>query len=218
MDHRKIRPMASCHVVAVPFPGRGHINPMMCPCHFLASRRSEDVLVPFVVTEEWFGFIGSEPKPDNIRFACIPNVIPSEIGRGADQPGFYEVVLRNMRAPVEKLLDDQLLTPATAIIADTWCGRPTLGIRGIFRWPRFGPHRRRSTRCSITLTSLFKTGISPLTSTVRTYVAYFNFNVCIFILFFTFLMEIVSTCLNLCLLTRFLGKPLRRTCLCLRRK
>ena len=112
--------MGSCHVVALPFPGRGHINPMMCLCQFLASRRSKDIIVTFVVTEEWFSFIGSEPKPDNIRFAQIPNVIPSEIGRGADQPAFYETVLRNMRAPVEKLLDDQLQTPATVIIADTY--------------------------------------------------------------------------------------------------
>ncbi|KAE8710876.1 putative UDP-Glycosyltransferase superfamily protein [Hibiscus syriacus] len=38
-----------CHVVAMPFPG-----------------------------QEWLGFIGSDPKPDNIRFETIPNVIPSE--------------------------------------------------------------------------------------------------------------------------------------------
>ena len=64
-----------CHVVAMPFPGRGHINPMMNLCKLLASRKP-DILITIVVTEEWLGFIGSDAKPDNIQFASIPNVTP----------------------------------------------------------------------------------------------------------------------------------------------
>ncbi|KAG5567058.1 hypothetical protein RHGRI_002581 [Rhododendron griersonianum] len=67
-------PTTVCHVVAMPFPGRGHINPMMSFCNLLVSK-SEEILITFVVTEEWLGFLGSEPKPANIRFATIPNVI-----------------------------------------------------------------------------------------------------------------------------------------------
>ncbi|GMN23565.1 hypothetical protein TIFTF001_000166 [Ficus carica] len=119
MDPQKNGPTVSCHVVAVPFPGPGHINPMMCLCELLVLRRKHDLLVTFVVTEEWFSFIGSDPKSENVRFAKIPNVIPSEIGRGVDQPAFYEAVLRNMRAPLEDLLD-RLDTPANDIVADTY--------------------------------------------------------------------------------------------------
>ncbi|KAI4342000.1 hypothetical protein MLD38_026664 [Melastoma candidum] len=39
--------------------------------------QASNLIVTFVVTEEWLGFIRSEPKPDNVHFAAIPNVIPS---------------------------------------------------------------------------------------------------------------------------------------------
>ncbi|KAG5567057.1 hypothetical protein RHGRI_002580 [Rhododendron griersonianum] len=79
-------PTTICHVVAIPYPGRGHVNPMMNFCKLLSSKRDE-ILITFIVTEEWLGILSSEPKPPaNIRFATIPNVIPSEIGRAADVP------------------------------------------------------------------------------------------------------------------------------------
>ncbi|XVF46190.1 hypothetical protein PTKIN_Ptkin03bG0007400 [Pterospermum kingtungense] len=112
-----MKPITSTHVVAIPYPGRGHINPMMNLCKLLASRK-HDLLITFVVTEEWLGFIGSCAKPDNIRFASIPNVIPSELVRAADFPGFYEAVITKMEAPFENLLDT-LELPVTAIISDT---------------------------------------------------------------------------------------------------
>ncbi|KAL1065451.1 hypothetical protein V6Z11_D13G280900 [Gossypium hirsutum] len=104
-------------LVAIPYPGRGHINPMMNLCKLLASRK-HDLLITFVITEEWLGFIGSYTKPDNIHFASIPNVLPSELVRGADFPGFYEAVMTKMEAPFEELLDT-LELPVTGIIADT---------------------------------------------------------------------------------------------------
>ncbi|RVX22957.1 UDP-glycosyltransferase 87A2 [Vitis vinifera] len=58
------------HVVAMPFPGRGHINPMMNLCKLLASRRA-DILITFIVTEEWLGFLLSDSKPhksDSVPF------------------------------------------------------------------------------------------------------------------------------------------------------
>ncbi|CAB4282126.1 unnamed protein product [Prunus armeniaca] len=123
MSLPKTSPITTRHVVALPFPGRGHINPMMCLCNSLASLNpaayNTDIIVTFIVTEEWLGFIGSEPKPDNASFATIPNVIPSEIGRGADSPGFYETVLRKIKTPVEDLLD-RLQPPVAALIADTY--------------------------------------------------------------------------------------------------
>jgi hypothetical protein len=119
MDSDKTYPSTVCHVVAMPYPGRGHINPMMNLCKLLALKRPQHILVTFVVTEEWLGFIGSDPKPNNIRFATVPNVIPSELGRAKDFPGFVEAVRTKMEAPFEELLD-QLEPPVTAIVADTY--------------------------------------------------------------------------------------------------
>ena len=91
---------------------------MMNICKQLVSRKG-DIIITFVVTEEWLGLIESEPKPDNIRFATVPNVIPSEHGRAKDFPGFIEAVNTKLEAPFEKLLD-QLKPPVSAIVADTY--------------------------------------------------------------------------------------------------
>lgn len=104
-----------CHVAAIPFPGRGHINPMLSLCKILASRTHNQILITFVVTEEWLGYIGADPKPESIRFATISNVVPPERLKAADFPGFYEAVMAKMEAPFERLLD-QLDPPVTAII------------------------------------------------------------------------------------------------------
>jgi len=106
---------AVCHVVAIPFPGRGHINPMMNLCKILALRRPNEILITFVVTEEWLGFIGADPTPEAIRLAAIPNVVPNERHKAANFPAFYEAVMTNMEAPFDRLLD-QLEPPLTAIL------------------------------------------------------------------------------------------------------
>ncbi|KAK6271717.1 hypothetical protein POUND7_008800 [Theobroma cacao] len=116
MESTNAQPATVCHVVAMPFPGRGHINPMMNLCKLLASKRKA-ILITFVVTEEWLGFIGSDPKPDNIRFEAIPNVIPPERLKAANFPDFYEAVMTKMEVPFEQLLD-RLELPVTAIIGD----------------------------------------------------------------------------------------------------
>ncbi|XVF68453.1 hypothetical protein PTKIN_Ptkin11bG0004200 [Pterospermum kingtungense] len=118
MESTKPESTGVCHVVAVPYPGRGHINPMMNLCKLLCSK-SPDILITFVVTEEWFGFIGSDNKPANVCFRTIPNVIPSELVRAKDFTAFLMAVLTKMEAPFEELLD-RLEPPVTAIIADTY--------------------------------------------------------------------------------------------------
>ncbi|XP_068337439.1 UDP-glycosyltransferase 87A1-like [Pyrus communis] len=107
-----------CHVVAMPYPGRGHINPMMTLCKLLTSQKT-DILITFVVTEEWFGFIGSEVTQDNIRLATIPNVVPSELVRAADKYCFIEAIMTKMEAPFERLMD-RLEPPPSLIVADTF--------------------------------------------------------------------------------------------------
>ncbi|KAM1602225.1 hypothetical protein ACFX1Z_028960 [Malus domestica] len=105
------------HVVAVPHPGRSHINSLMNFCKLLASQE-RDILVTFVLTQEWLGLIGSDSKPDSIRFAAIPNVIPSEHVRVADMDAFLDAVRTKMEEPFELLLDQLEQTPSL-IVADT---------------------------------------------------------------------------------------------------
>ncbi|KAJ9543539.1 hypothetical protein OSB04_023246 [Centaurea solstitialis] len=111
----------TCHLVALPYPGRGHINPMLNLCNLISLSRPSDLLITVVVTEEWLGLIGSDPNPNptNIRFATIPNVIPSELNRGSDFAGFFRSTLTNLEDPVEKLLR-RMEIPATVIVYDTY--------------------------------------------------------------------------------------------------
>ncbi|KAJ0084456.1 hypothetical protein Patl1_31017 [Pistacia atlantica] len=97
--------MKVCHVVALPYPGRGHINPLMNLCKLLVSRRP-DILITFLVTEEWLDFMGSETKPKNIQFATVPNVIPSELVHANNFFAFLEAVFTKMEASFEKVLDE----------------------------------------------------------------------------------------------------------------
>ncbi|MCL7049607.1 hypothetical protein MKW94_013503 [Papaver nudicaule] len=110
-----------CHVVAMPYPGRGHVNPMMNFCKLLVSKLGENIKISFVVTEEWFSFIDSNPRPPQIQLRTIPNVIPSERVRALDFAGFVDSVFTKVEAPVEELMDKLILeSPVTAIIADTY--------------------------------------------------------------------------------------------------
>ncbi|XP_024926593.1 UDP-glycosyltransferase 87A1 [Ziziphus jujuba] len=102
----------------MPYPTRGHISPMMNFCKQLVSR-SQRILVTFVLTEEWSGFIDSEPRPHNIRLGTLPNVIPSAHGRANDYPGFMEAVSTKLEAPFERHLD-WLEQSLSAIIADNY--------------------------------------------------------------------------------------------------
>ncbi|KAI3450857.1 hypothetical protein Pfo_007522 [Paulownia fortunei] len=111
-------PIPAYHVVAVPYPGRGHVNPMMNLCKLLTNTEPH-LLITFVVTEEWLGFIGSDEKPPSVRFATIPNVLPSELARAADMPSFVGATQTKMGEPFERLLD-RLDAPVNFIIADTF--------------------------------------------------------------------------------------------------
>ena len=106
------------HLVAIPFPGRGHINPMLGLCRHLASR---GLLVTVVVTEEWLALLSSPPAPmlhSNIRLRSIPNVLPSEKTRGANYEAFIMAVLTKMGAPVGELVEG-LDVAVDAVLADS---------------------------------------------------------------------------------------------------
>ncbi|XP_057998922.1 UDP-glycosyltransferase 87A1 [Hevea brasiliensis] len=122
MENMKVNPISSvgttCHVVAMPYPGRGHINPMINLCK-LMSFKYPHIVVSLVVTEEWQSFLCSYIFPSNVRLNTIPNVIPSELVRAKDFPAFLEAVATKMEAPFEQFLD-RLDLPVNAIIADTY--------------------------------------------------------------------------------------------------
>ncbi|RID62219.1 hypothetical protein BRARA_E01306, partial [Brassica rapa] len=119
MDPIIPQPFGVCHVVAMPWPGRGHINPMMNFCKRLLLR-DPTLIVTFVVTEEWLGFIGSDPKPYRIHFATLPNLIPSELVRANNFTGFIDAIYTNLEEPFEHLLDSLSSPPPTVIISDTF--------------------------------------------------------------------------------------------------
>ncbi|KAI3887054.1 hypothetical protein MKX03_025628 [Papaver bracteatum] len=107
-----------CHILAVPFPGRGLINPMMNFCKHLAHKLNDNVMITFVVTKEWFSILETAPMPPQIHLRSIPNVIPSEFDRELtlDFDSFLEMVVAEMEAPVVNVLNTS--EPATVIVAD----------------------------------------------------------------------------------------------------
>lgn len=115
MDGKETR---RCHVVAMPYPGRGHINIMMNLCELLAAR-ANNIVITFVVTQEWLGLLDSQSTAASIRFGTIPNCIPSERGRAADMLGFIDAVRTKTEEHLELLLD-RLDPPPSIIVADSY--------------------------------------------------------------------------------------------------
>ncbi|KAK4275445.1 hypothetical protein QN277_018527 [Acacia crassicarpa] len=113
----EVPPCVKGHVVALPFPTRSLINPMINLCKFLASKTPNEVIITVVVTEEWLGYIESYPKPHTIRVATIPDLMPSDGQMVHDVPGFVEAIATKMRTPFEQLID-KLEPPVTAIVGD----------------------------------------------------------------------------------------------------
>lgn len=115
------------HVVAMPFPGRGHINPMINLCSLLIPSPKISTIT-LILTEEWLGLVsGHLPQlataSPKLRLRSIPNVLPSERNRGAESTGFsfYRAVDAEMEAPFDELL--MLLTdddrcPVSCIVYD----------------------------------------------------------------------------------------------------
>ncbi|XP_071689826.1 UDP-glycosyltransferase 87A1-like [Rutidosis leptorrhynchoides] len=106
------------HVVVMPYPGRGHLNPLINLCNLLSTHCNRTTLFTIILTQEWLTIIESDPNPlTNIQFLTIPNVIPSEINRGTDPIGFFISAQNNMEAPFVQLLD-QIEQSVNLIIAD----------------------------------------------------------------------------------------------------
>ncbi|GLJ20502.1 hypothetical protein SUGI_0373210 [Cryptomeria japonica] len=111
------------HAVVIPYPGRGHVNPMMQLALKLASH---GIPVTFVVTESWNKIVTqAEENPfthdRNFRAALIPDCVVGESQRAQNFTGFFHS-LSNMEAHVAQLLTNLNLsgTPATCIVADVF--------------------------------------------------------------------------------------------------
>nr|GEU98384.1 UDP-glycosyltransferase 87A1-like [Tanacetum cinerariifolium] len=113
--------MTTNQVVVVPYPGRGHINPLLNLCHLLSSKLNQHnhitTVFTVVVTEEWLGLLSQNAVQSNVHFVTIPNVLPSEHIRGSDMISFLTAVKNNMVGPFEDVLD-KMETKVTLIIAD----------------------------------------------------------------------------------------------------
>ncbi|RZC86480.1 hypothetical protein C5167_030558 [Papaver somniferum] len=118
INQQEPKSMERCHIIAVPFPARGLINPMMNFCKHLAHKLGDNVKITFVVTEEWFGILDLAPIPPQIHLQSIPNVIPSEFVRSStlDFETFLAIVVAEMQAPFENVMNTS--EPVTVIIAD----------------------------------------------------------------------------------------------------
>ncbi|PWA44917.1 UDP-glucuronosyl/UDP-glucosyltransferase [Artemisia annua] len=113
--------MSTNQVVVVPYPGRGHINPLLNLCHLLTSKLNQHnyhtTIFTVVVTEEWLGFLSQNQVQSNVQFVTIPNVLPSEHNRGSDMITFLAAVKNNMKGPFEDVLD-KMEVKVTLIVAD----------------------------------------------------------------------------------------------------
>ncbi|PWA44916.1 UDP-glucuronosyl/UDP-glucosyltransferase [Artemisia annua] len=119
--------MARNQVVVVPYPGRGHINPLLNLCHLLSSKLNQNnyntTIFSVVVTEEWLGFLNPDPVQTNVRFVTIPNVLPSELNRGSNLVSFINAVYNKMEGPFEEMLD-KMEVKVDLIIADATMNWP----------------------------------------------------------------------------------------------
>ncbi|KAF7147607.1 hypothetical protein RHSIM_Rhsim03G0028200 [Rhododendron simsii] len=121
----QLNPITGRHVVAMPFPGRGHINPMINLCTLLIPSPKISTIT-LILTEEWLGLVSHHLPPaaasPKLRLRSIPNVLPSERTRGADFSGFsfYRAVDVEMEAPFEELLLTDDLRPVSCIVYDVF--------------------------------------------------------------------------------------------------
>uniref|UniRef100_A0A0D9XIE5 Uncharacterized protein n=1 Tax=Leersia perrieri TaxID=77586 RepID=A0A0D9XIE5_9ORYZ len=107
---------ASQHIIALPYPGRGHINPMLAVC---CRHRPRDHRGCHGGVARDSGIRRRATLPDRIGFATVPNVIPSEHGRGDDHVRFIVAVHTDNPTWLRPWSGCSMTGP-DAIIADTY--------------------------------------------------------------------------------------------------
>ncbi|KAL4342973.1 hypothetical protein S245_035954 [Arachis hypogaea] len=102
------------HMVVVPYPSCGHINPMMYLSNSIVST-NPNIHITFVVTQQWLPSIITEQQNNNIRIHSIPNLVSNE-----SSPSFsstVEAAMTKMEPAIDRLLNE-IDQPPTAIIYD----------------------------------------------------------------------------------------------------
>ncbi|MCO5560321.1 hypothetical protein L7F22_013933 [Adiantum nelumboides] len=141
------------HVVVLPLPTRGHVNPMMHLAKLLVDRGQGQFVVTFVNSEINDRLVTAAERAAlqqrGIRLEALPDGLPEGVDRTTQVLGLCESVLLAMPAPFDTLL--ARLQPApSCILADMWL---TFAISAAanwaFRWPISGRSLRRASRlCS----------------------------------------------------------------------
>ncbi|CAI9107058.1 OLC1v1006333C1 [Oldenlandia corymbosa var. corymbosa] len=117
-----IKSTKKCNIIAIPYPGRGHINPLMNFCKQLIStaQPNNNIQITVVVTEEWQELLSPDPVPETMRFVAIPNVLPLEGSRGKSFQAFVEAILTKMEPAVDSLLDRLEIPDPSIILSDAY--------------------------------------------------------------------------------------------------
>ncbi|GLJ20504.1 hypothetical protein SUGI_0373240 [Cryptomeria japonica] len=115
------------HAIVVPYPGRGHINPMM---HLARKLASHGISATFVLTESWHKIV-TEAEDDvfshaqklglDIQAALIPDCVVGGSKRWGNMADFF-LSLSNMEIHVNELITNlkRSGTATSCIVADTF--------------------------------------------------------------------------------------------------
>ena len=125
MQKLHIKAMAA-HVVVLPLPTRGHVNPML---HLATRLAAEDGLAVTFVTTEANGRIMNKlgASSGSIRFLEIPDGLPPDVDRSAQVIDLCKSVMTAMAGHFHSLIrrlmeesDTEAAPRPTCILADTW--------------------------------------------------------------------------------------------------
>ncbi|MED6183830.1 hypothetical protein PIB30_041432 [Stylosanthes scabra] len=107
------------HMVVVPYPSCGHINPMMYLSTSIVSI-NPNIHISFVVTQQWLPSITKQHRNNNnIHIHSIPNLVSNEPSSPSSDnfKSTVEAVMTKMEPAIEKLLHE-IEQPPSAIIYD----------------------------------------------------------------------------------------------------
>ena len=114
------------HVVMLPFPARGHVNPMMHLATRLAARL-DGLAITFVNSEANSRMMNKIGCGRGIRFLEIPDGLPDDADRSTQVIELCKSVMTDMAAHFDRLIgrlveesDTDAVPRPTCIVADTW--------------------------------------------------------------------------------------------------
>ena len=121
---RNYTTVKAAHVVVLPLPSRGHVNPML---HLAARLAADEGLAVTFVNSEANGRIMNKIGAGSIRFIEIPDGLPLDADRSGYMIDLAKSVMTKMAGHFHRLIGrliEESNTGAaprpTCIIADTW--------------------------------------------------------------------------------------------------